>query len=85
MLSKKVVIVDARSCSPGRPEQRFFGSRSQFCPTSPLEKLLQGLAMAVFLIPTLICPAAFIVGAVDLVTMFMRSRRRSTPGSPTAA
>ena len=41
-----------------------------------LQNLLQGLAVAAFFLATLICPAAFIVGAVGSVAMFIRSRRR---------
>jgi hypothetical protein len=43
-----------------------------------LQNLLQGLAVAAFFLATLICPAAFIVGAVGSVAMFIRSRRRPT-------
>jgi hypothetical protein len=43
-----------------------------------LQNLLQGLAVASFFLATLICPAAFIVGAVRSVAMFIRSRRRPT-------
>jgi hypothetical protein len=50
-----------------------------------LQNLLQGLAVAAFFLATLICPAALIVGAVGSVAMFIRSRRRPTPGPPTAA
>ena len=39
-----------------------------------LQILLQGLAVAAFFLATLICPAAFIVGAVGSVAMFIRSR-----------
>lgn len=46
--------------------------------TAALQNLLQGLAVAAFLLATLICPAAFIVGAVGSVAMFIRSRRRPT-------
>ena len=41
-----------------------------------LQTLLQGLAVAAFFLATLICPAAFIVGAVGSVAMFIRSRHR---------
>ena len=43
-----------------------------------LQNLLQGLAVAAFFLATLICPAAFIVGAVGSVAMFIRNRRRPT-------
>lgn len=43
-----------------------------------LQYLLQGFAVAAFFLGTLICPAAFIVGAVGSVAMFIRNRRRST-------
>ncbi len=43
-----------------------------------LQTLLQGLAVAAFFLATLICPAAFIVGAIGSVAMFIRSRRRPT-------
>jgi len=43
-----------------------------------LQNLLQGLAVAAFFLATLISPAAFIVGAVGSVAMFIRSRRRPT-------
>jgi len=43
-----------------------------------LQILLQGLAVAAFFLATLISPAAFIVGAVGSVAMFIRSRRRPT-------
>jgi len=43
-----------------------------------LQSLLQGLAVTAFLLATLICPAAFIVGAVGSVAMFIRSRRGLT-------
>jgi len=43
-----------------------------------LQNLLQGLAVAAFFLATLICPAAFIVGAVGSLAMFIRSRRRPT-------
>jgi hypothetical protein len=43
-----------------------------------LRNLLEGLAVAAFFLATLICPAAFIVGLVGSVAMFIRSRRRST-------
>ena len=43
-----------------------------------LQNLLQGFAVAAFFLATLICPAAFIVGAVGSVAMFIRSRRRPT-------
>lgn len=46
--------------------------------TGVLQNILQGLAVAAFFLATLICPAAFIVGAVGLVAMFVRSRRRPT-------
>ena len=42
------------------------------------QKLLQGIAVAAFFLATLIFPAAFIVGAVGSVAMFIRSRRRPT-------
>lgn len=41
------------------------------------QKLMQGLAVAAFFLATLIFPAAFIVGAVGSVVMFIRSRLRS--------
>jgi hypothetical protein len=44
----------------------------------PLQNLLQGLAVAAFFLATLISPAAFIVGAVGSVAMFIRSRCRPT-------
>jgi hypothetical protein len=43
-----------------------------------LQNLLQNLAVAAFFLATLICPAAFIVGAVGSVAMFIRSHRRPT-------
>ena len=43
-----------------------------------LQKLLQGIAVTAFLLATLICPAAFIVGLVGSIVMYIRSRRRST-------
>ena len=43
-----------------------------------LQNLLQGLAVAAFFLATLICPAAFFVGAVGSVAMFIRSRRWPT-------
>ena len=43
-----------------------------------LQNLLQGFAVAAFFLATLICPAAFIVGTIGSVTMFIRSRRRPT-------
>ncbi|HDP69883.1 MAG TPA: hypothetical protein ENN38_03620 [Actinobacteria bacterium] len=43
-----------------------------------LQILLQGLGVAAFFLATLICPVAFIVGAVGLVAMFIRNRRRLT-------
>lgn len=46
--------------------------------TGALQILMQGLAVAAFFLATLICPAAFIVGAVGSVVLFIRSRRRST-------
>lgn len=50
-----------------------------------LQKLMEGLAVAAFLIATVISPAAFIVGVVGLIAVFIRSRHRPTPGPPTAA
>jgi len=50
-----------------------------------LQYLLQGLAVAAIILATLICPAAFIVGAVGWVAMFIRSRRRSTSDPPKVA
>lgn len=41
-----------------------------------LQYLLQGLAVAAFFLATTICPTAFIVGAVGLVVMAIRSPRR---------
>jgi uncharacterized membrane protein (UPF0136 family) len=50
-----------------------------------LQYLLQGLAVAAFFLATMICPAAFIVGAVGAVVMAIRNRHRPMPGStPTA-
>ena len=43
-----------------------------------LQNLMQGLAVAAFFLATLICPVAFIVGAVGSVAMFIRNRRRPT-------
>lgn len=44
--------------------------------TGVLQKLLQGFAVAAFILATLICPAAFIVGAAGSVAMLIRNRRR---------
>jgi len=41
-----------------------------------LQNLLQSLAVAAFFLATMICPAAFIIGAVGSVALFIRSRRR---------
>jgi len=49
------------------------------------QNLLQGLAVAAFLLGTLICPAALLVGALGLVAMFIRNRHQPTPGSKTPA
>ena len=47
--------------------------------TGTLQDLLQSPAIeALNLISAMICPAAFIVGAVGSVAMFIRSRRRPT-------
>lgn len=49
-----------------------------------LQYLLQGLAVGAFFLGTLIFPAAFMVGAVGSVAMFIRGRRQSRSGSKTA-
>jgi len=47
--------------------------------TGALQDLLQSPAIDAFsIIIVMICPAAFIVGAVGSVAMFIRNRRRST-------
>ena len=47
--------------------------------TGALQDLLQSPAIDAFsIIIAMICPAAFIVGAVGSVAMFIRNRRRST-------
>lgn len=43
-----------------------------------LQNLLEDLAIAAFFLATVICPAAFVVGAVGSVAMFIRSRRQPT-------
>jgi hypothetical protein len=50
--------------------------------TGVLQVLLQALAVAAFVLATLVLPAAILVGAAGSLAMFMRSRW-STPG-PTA-
>ena len=51
-----------------------------------LQDLIQSPAIEAFsIIVAMICPAAFILGAVGSVAMFIRSRRRSTSDPPTAA
>ena len=37
---------------------------------------MQGLAVTAFIFATLICPAAFIIGAVGWVVMYIRGRRK---------
>jgi len=41
-----------------------------------IQILMQGLAVEAFFLAALVCPAAFIVGAVGSVAMFIRSRHR---------
>jgi uncharacterized membrane protein (UPF0136 family) len=54
--------------------------------TGTLQDLLQRPAIEAFsIIIAMICTAAFIVGAVGSVAMYIRSRRRSTSDPPTAA
>jgi uncharacterized membrane protein (UPF0136 family) len=51
-----------------------------------LQDLIQSPAIDTLnLIIAMICPAAFIVGAVGSVVMFIRNHRWPTPGPPTAA
>ncbi|MDZ7263149.1 MAG: hypothetical protein ONB16_01100 [candidate division KSB1 bacterium] len=40
------------------------------------QNLMQSLAVAAFFLATLICPAAFLVGVIGWVVMFMKCRRR---------
>jgi hypothetical protein len=50
-----------------------------------LQTLLQGLGVMAFLVAVLICPPAFLVGAIGSIIMFIRNRRRSTQGTDTVS
>jgi hypothetical protein len=65
----------------------FFDSVTQNPATSgALQTLIQSPAIdALNIIIAIICPAAFIVGAVGSVAMFIRRRRKPTPDPPTVA
>lgn len=47
--------------------------------------LFNGAGAVLFLIATLVCPSGLLVGAVGALIMFIRNRRRATPGPTTAA
>ena len=49
-----------------------------------LQLLLQGLAVAAFLVAVLVCPPAIVVGAVGSVVMLIRNRRRPKPDRDTS-
>ncbi len=50
-----------------------------------LQSLLQGLGVAAFVLVTLICPPAVLVGAVGSVVMFIRNRNQPVQGHDTVA
>jgi hypothetical protein len=53
---------------------------STWASAGALHILLEGLSVAVFLLAVLVCPPAFLVGAVGWVAMSIRNRRRPAQG-----
>lgn len=52
---------------------------------SLVRALLEGVGAALFLIATLVCPPALLIGVLGLVVISIRSRRRRKPGPTTTA
>ena len=53
---------------------------SKLAKAGALHSLVEGLGVAAFLLAVLVCPPAFLVGAVGSAAMFIRNRRRPAQG-----
>ena len=49
---------------------------AKFTGAGVFQNILQGIGVATFLIAVLICPPAIVVGAIGMLVMFIRNRRR---------